>query len=134
MVARIDNGVATEFASGQGATARVVTKFPAVALGGKDSRMTMTTTSGSHTLAVVAERRICQSGGQHDDPVGDRHARRAPVSGCGRMLVSESPDSKYLICCLFNAELRRTGSTSRLRRALAATAANEVDADVRRGN
>jgi hypothetical protein len=49
----IDNGVATEFAAGEGA-ARVVTKFPAAALGGRDSRLTMTTTSGSSVATRAA--------------------------------------------------------------------------------
>ena len=76
----IDNGVATEFAVGEGA-ARAITKFPAVALGGKDSRMTMTATSGAHTLAMVAERRICHYAGSTDDLIGDSHGRRARVHG-----------------------------------------------------
>jgi hypothetical protein len=89
----IDNGVATEFAAGQGA-ARVVTKFPAVALGGKDSRMTMNATSGSHALAVVAERRICHHAGSTMTLSVTVTLDGRSYSGCGRMLVSESPESK----------------------------------------
>ncbi len=89
----IDNGVATEFAVGQGA-ARVVTKFPAVALGGKDSRVTMTAASGSHALAVVAERRICHHAGSTMTLSVTVTMDGRTYSGCGRMLVSESPESK----------------------------------------
>lgn len=89
----IDNGVATEFGAGEGA-ARVVTKFPAVALAGKDSRMTMTATSGSHTLAVVAERRICHHAGSTMTLSVTVTFDGRTHSGCGRMLVSESPESK----------------------------------------
>lgn len=89
----IDNGVATEFAAGEGA-ARVVTKFPAVALSGKDSRMTLTATSGSHKLAVVAERRICHHAGSAMTLSVTVTFDGRTYSGCGRMLVSESPESK----------------------------------------
>jgi hypothetical protein len=89
----IDNGVATEFAAGEG-SARVVTKFPAVALGGKDSRMTMTATSGAHTLALVAERRICHHAGSTMTLSVTVTVDGRAYTGCGRMLASESPESK----------------------------------------
>ena len=89
----IDNGVATEFAVGEGA-ARAITKFPAVALGGKDSRMTMSATSGAHTLAMVAERRICHYAGSTMTLSVTVTVDGRAYTGCGRMLVSESPESK----------------------------------------
>jgi hypothetical protein len=89
----IDNGVATEFAAGEGAS-RLVTKFPAVALAGKDSRMTMTATSGSHALTLVAERRICNYAGSTMTLSVTVTLDGRTYSGCGRMLASESPESK----------------------------------------
>ncbi len=89
----IDNGVASEFAAGEG-SARVVTKFPAVAIGGKDSRMTMTATSGAHTLAMVAERRICRYAGSTMTLSVTVTVDGRAYTGCGRMLASESPESK----------------------------------------
>ena len=89
----IDNGVGAEFAAGEGG-ARVVTKFPPVALGGKDSRMTMTTTSGAHSLALVAERRICHYAGSTMTLSVTVTFDGRTYTGCGRMLLSESPDSR----------------------------------------
>jgi hypothetical protein len=86
-----DNGVATEFAVGQGAK-RVVTKFPAVVLAGQDTRMTMTAKSGSHALAVVAERRICHHAGSTMTLSVTVTLDKRTYTGCGRMLVSESPE------------------------------------------
>jgi hypothetical protein len=56
--------------------------------------MTMTATSGSHTLAVVAERRICNHAGSTMTLSVTVTLDGRAYSGCGRMLVSESPDSK----------------------------------------
>ena len=54
----IDSGVAAEFSTGRG-TARIVTAFPSAELDSKSGRMKLAIRSGSHTLAVIAEPRIC---------------------------------------------------------------------------
>ena len=86
----IDNGVAMEFAAGQGA-ARVVTKFPPAELSGKDTRMTLTATSGSHALAVIAERRICHHAGSTMTLSVTVTLDGRAYTGCGRLLAAESP-------------------------------------------
>ena len=89
----IDNGVATDFSVGQGA-ARVSTRFPAVALAGKDNRMTMTAAGGAHALAMVAERRICHFAGSTMTLSVTVTFDGRTYTGCGRMLASESPESR----------------------------------------
>ena len=89
----IDNGVATEFTAGEG-TARVSTKFPAVALTGKENRMTMTAASGAHALTMTAERRICYYAGSAMTLSVTVTLDGRTYNGCGRMLVSESPEPK----------------------------------------
>jgi membrane-bound inhibitor of C-type lysozyme len=89
----IDNGVGTEFTAGQGA-ARVATKFPAVALTGKDNRMTMTAASGAHALTMTAERRICHYAGSAMTLSVTVTFDGRTYNGCGRMLVSESPEAE----------------------------------------
>ncbi len=86
----IDNGVAMEFAAGQGA-ARVVTKFPPAELSGKDTRMTLTATSGSHALGVIAERRICHHAGSTMTLSVTVTLDGRAYTGCGRLLAAESP-------------------------------------------
>jgi hypothetical protein len=56
--------------------------------------MTMNATSGSHALAVVAERRICHYAGSTMTLSVTVTLDGRSYSGCGRMLVSESPESK----------------------------------------
>ena len=89
----VDNGVATEFATGEGA-ARIVTKFPPAALSGKETRMTLTATSGSHALAVVAERRICHHAGSTMTLSVTLTLDGRTYTGCGRLLAAESPVPK----------------------------------------
>ena len=89
----IDNGVATEFAAGDGA-ARVVTKFPAVALAGNDARLTLKAASGAHALAVLAERRICHHGGSTMTLSVTVTFDGRTYTGCGRLLSAESPVPK----------------------------------------
>jgi hypothetical protein len=89
----VDDGVAAEFATGQGAS-RVVTKFPGVPLGGKETRLTMTAASGAHTIAVVAERRICHYAGSTMTLSVTVTLDGRTYAGCGRLLAAESPVPK----------------------------------------
>lgn len=89
----IDSGVGVEFAAGEGA-ARVVAKFPPVELSAKESRMSLTTTSGPHTLAVVTEPRVCHYAGSTMTLSVTVTLDGKTYSGCGRRLASDLPGSK----------------------------------------
>jgi hypothetical protein len=89
----INEGVAAEFATGQGAS-RVVTKFPGLPLGGKETRLTMNAASDAHTIAVVAERRICHHAGSTMTLSVTVTLDGRTYTGCGRLLAAESPVPK----------------------------------------
>lgn len=86
----IDSGVAVEFATGAG-SARTVTKFPPAELVGKDSRMTLTAATGTHSLAVVTERRVCNLAGSTMTLAVTVTLDGKTYRGCGRPLTPPLP-------------------------------------------
>lgn len=86
----VDTGVAVEFATGMG-DARAVTKFPPAELTGTDSRMTLTAVSGSRSLAVLAERRVCNLAGSTMTLAVTVTLNGKTYHGCGRPLTSPLP-------------------------------------------
>jgi len=86
----IDSGVAIVFTSGQGDT-RAVTKFPPATLAGTDARMTLTTVSGSLSLAVLSERRVCTLGESVMTLTVTVTFNGKTYSGCGRTLPPPLP-------------------------------------------
>ena len=85
----IKNGRAAEFASGQG-SARVVIAFPAASLAAKGETMTMSAASGSHSLSLVAEQRLCHYAGSTMTLSVTVTLDGRAYKGCGRMLGSET--------------------------------------------
>jgi uncharacterized membrane protein len=86
----IDSGVAVEFAYGSG-DARAVTRFPPAEFVDKDNRMTLTTASGSLSLAVLAERRVCSVGGSTVTLTVTVTLDGKTYRGCGRPLPPPLP-------------------------------------------
>jgi putative lipoprotein len=86
----VDSGVAVEFATGLG-DARAVTKFPPAELTGTDSRMTLTSVSGPRSLAVLAERRVCNLAGSTMTLAVTVTLNGKTYRGCGRPLNSALP-------------------------------------------
>lgn len=86
----IDSGVSVEFAVGQGAS-RVMTKFPGVALAARGTRLSLTTTSGAHTLAIATEPRVCRYGGSTMTLSVTVTLDGKTYTGCGRRLDANSP-------------------------------------------
>ena len=88
----IDSGVAIEFATGR-APARVTTKFPPGELTGAEPRMTLSAKSGSHTLGVVVEQRVCHHAGSAMTLSVTATFDGKTFTGCGRRLEPVPPDS-----------------------------------------
>jgi hypothetical protein len=86
----IDSGVAIEFTSGQGDT-RSVTRFPPAKFAGTDARMTLAALSGSLSLAVLAERRVCTLGESVMTLTVTITLNGKTYSGCGRTLPPTLP-------------------------------------------
>ena len=86
----IDSGVAIEFTSGQGDT-RAVTRFPPAKLAGTDTRMTLATVSGSLSLTVLSERRVCTLGESVMTLTVTVTLNGKTYSGCGRTLPPPLP-------------------------------------------
>ena len=89
----IKNGRAAEFTSGQG-SARIVIAFPAASLAAKGETMTMSTASGSHSLSLLAERRLCHYAGSTMTLSVTVTLDGRAYKGCGRVLGSETLNPK----------------------------------------
>ena len=81
----IDSEAATELAVG-GGTSRVTTRFPPGELTGTEPRMALSARSGSHTLEVVVEQRVCHYAGSAMTLSVTATFDGKTLTGCGRRL------------------------------------------------